>query len=95
MQFLEESSLLGEQVLSAEAAIELLSRKGLEGETHATELLDQDPLEIRVKAVETRTGFARVHRLKRSMFDSQEYRKLVQVHRQLIELAGTPAFTHS
>jgi DNA gyrase subunit B len=92
VQFLEESSLLGEQVLSAEAAIELLSREGLEGETHATELLEQDPLEIRVKAVETSTGFARVHRLKRAMFDSQEYRKLVQVHRQLIDLAGTPAF---
>ncbi|HEV7942163.1 MAG TPA: DNA topoisomerase (ATP-hydrolyzing) subunit B [Solirubrobacteraceae bacterium] len=92
VQFLEESSLLGEQVLSAEAAIELLSREGLEGETHATELLEQDPLEIRVKAVEAKTGFARVHRLRREMFDSQEYRKLVQVHRQLIELAGTPAF---
>jgi DNA gyrase subunit B len=92
VQFLEESSLLGEQVLSADAAIELLSREGLEGETHATELLEQDPLEIRVKAVEARTGFARVHRLRREMFDSQEYRKLVQVHRQLIELAGTPAF---
>ncbi len=92
VQFLEESSLLGEQVLSAEAAIELLSRQGLEGETHATELLEQDPLEIRVRAVETRTGFARVHRLRRAMFDSQEYRKLVQVHRQLIDLAGTPAF---
>jgi DNA gyrase subunit B len=92
VQFLEESSLLGEQALSAQSAIELLSREGLEGETHATELIDQDPLEIRVKAVETRSGLARVHRLKRAMFDSQEYRKLVQVHRQLIELAGTPAF---
>jgi DNA gyrase subunit B len=93
VQFLEESSLLGEQTLSAEAAIELLSRQGLEGETHATEPLEaDDPLEIRVRAVETRTGFARVHRLRRAMFDSQEYRKLVQVHRQLIELAGTPAF---
>jgi DNA gyrase subunit B len=93
VQFLEESSLLGEQTTSAETAIELLSRQGLEGETHATELLDADDLlEIRVRAVETRTGFARVHRLPRTMFDSQEYRKLVQVHSQLIDLAGTPAF---
>src|SRR6202043_3567218 len=42
VQFLEESSLLGEQVMSAEAAIELLSRAGLEGETHATELTEED-----------------------------------------------------
>ena len=93
VQFLEESSLLGEQVMSAEAAIELLSRAGLEGETHATELLiEEDPLEIRVKAIESKTGFARTHRIKRTLFDSQEYRQLARVHAQLIELAGTPAF---
>ena len=92
VQFLEESSLLDEQVMNADDAIELLSRKGLEGETHATELLERDPLELRVKATETRTGFARTHRIKRDLFDSQEYRQLAAVHRQLIELAGTPAF---
>ena len=93
VQFLEESSLLGEQVMSAETAIELLSRAGLEGETHATELLiEEDPLEIRVKAIEARTGFARTHRIKRTLFDSQEYRQLARVHAQLIELAGVPAF---
>ena len=92
VQFLEESSLLGEQVMSTEAAIELLSRAGLEGETHATELVNQDNGEIRVKAVEAKTGFARTHRIRRSLFDSQEYRQLARVHGQLIELAGTPAF---
>ncbi len=92
VQFLEESALLGERVTNAEQAIELLSREGLEGETHATELLEVDPLELRVKAVETRTGFARTHRIKRTLFDSQEYRQLAAVHEQLIELAGTPAF---
>jgi DNA gyrase subunit B len=92
VQFLEESSLLGEQVMSGEAAIELLSRAGLEGETHATELIGHDDSELRVKAVETKTGFARTHRIKRSLFDSQEYRQLARVHGQLIELAGTPAF---
>jgi DNA gyrase subunit B len=92
VQFLEESSLLGEQVMSAEAAVELLSRKGLEGETHATELIGQDATEIRVKAVETRTGFARSHRIKRALFDSHEYRQLARVHAQLVELGGTPSF---
>jgi DNA gyrase subunit B len=92
VQFLEESSLLGEQVMTAEAAVELLGRAGLEGETHATELLSQDDGLIRVKAVEAKTGFARTHRIKRSLFDSQEYRQLARVHAQLIELAGTPPF---
>jgi DNA gyrase subunit B len=92
VQFLEESSLLGEQVTSVEGAIELLGRQGLEGETHATELLAQDNGEIRVKAIEASTGFARTHRIEHSLFDSQEYRQLARVHGQLVELAGTPAF---
>jgi DNA gyrase subunit B len=92
VQFLEESSLLGEQVMTGEAAIELLGRAGLVGETYATELLDHDDSEIRVKAVEAKTGFALTHRIKRALFDSQEYRQLARVHAQLIELAGTPAF---
>src|SRR6202049_4101273 len=92
VQFLEESSLLGEQVMNGEAAIELLGRAGLQGETHATELITQDPQEFRVKAVEAKTGFARTHRIRRSLFDSQEYRQLARVHAQLVELAGSPAF---
>jgi DNA gyrase subunit B len=92
VQFLEESSLLGEQVMSAEDAVELLSRAGLDGETHATEMVSEDGEEIRVKAVEAKTGFALTHRIKRTLFDSQEYRQLARVHGQLVELAGTPAF---
>jgi DNA gyrase subunit B len=92
VQFLEESSLLGEQVSTADAAIELLERADVAGETHATELVGHDEQEIRVKAVEAKTGFALTHRIKRSLFDSQEYRQLSRVHAQLIELAGTPAF---
>src|SRR5437667_5345487 len=52
VQFLEESSLLGEQVMTPAAAIKLLGRKGLKGETHATELLAQDDGLIRVKETE-------------------------------------------
>ncbi len=92
VQFLEESSLLGEQVTSAEGAIELLGREGLEGEAHQTELVSQDAEEMRVKAVEASTGFARTHRIRRALFDAHEYRQLVRVHAQLIELAGTPPF---
>jgi DNA gyrase subunit B len=92
VQFLEESSLLGEQVMGADAAVKLLSREGVDGETHATDLVGQDEQELRVKATETRTGFARTHRLKRGLFESQEYRQLAAVHAQLIDLAGTPAF---
>jgi DNA gyrase subunit B len=92
VQFLEESSLLGEGVLSVDAAIELLNRSGLEGETHETEVLGRDNGEIKVKAIETKTGFARTHVLLAALFDSPEYKSLVRVHEQLIELAGVPPF---
>jgi DNA gyrase subunit B len=92
VQFLEESSLLDEQVMSAEAAIELLAKASVVGDTHLADVVDQDPLEIRVKAVEAKTGFARTHRIKRALFDSQEYRQLARVHSQLVELVGTPPF---
>jgi len=92
VQFLEESSLLGEQVTSTDGAIALLSSNGREAETHTTEILGQDASEILVKAIEASTGFARTHRISTALFDSPEYRQLVRVHMELIELAGTPAF---
>ncbi len=92
VQFLEESTLLGERIDSAEAAIELLRRADVAGDTHTTELVDTDPVELRVRAVEAKTGFARVHRIKRALFDSREYIQLARVHAQLTELAGAPPF---
>ncbi len=92
VQFLEESSLLGEQVMSVGAAIELLGRSSAVGDTHLADVVDQDPVAIKVKAVEAKTGFARTHTIKRDLFDSPEYRQLARVHGQIVELAGSPAF---
>ena len=92
VQFLEESSLLGEQVTDVEEAVKLLGRSGLKGETHATEVLARENGVIKVKAVEAQTGFARTHTLQAALFDSPEYKALLRVHGQLIELAGTPSF---
>jgi len=92
--FLEESAVLDQGITSAEAAVELLERVGIEGEpfeTHVQE--DADAERIVVKAIETKTGLARTHRLARTLFDETEYRSLVRVHAQLVELAGTPPFT--
>jgi DNA gyrase subunit B len=90
--FLEESALLDERVESDEQAIAHLSLGHLPGVPHETELLSTDEAEIRVRAVETRSGLARTHRIRRALFTAPEYRALVKVHHQLIELAGTPPF---
>ncbi len=90
--FLEESALLDERVESDEQAIAHLSLGHLPGVPHETELLPSDDDDIRVRAVETRSGLARTHRIRRALFTAPEYRALVKVHHQLIELAGTPPF---
>jgi DNA gyrase subunit B len=92
VQFLEESSLLTEQVAGADGAIALLSRNGDAADTHKTEVIEQDPVEIRLRAVEASTGFARTHRIRRALFESNEYRQLARLHMQLGELVGVPPF---
>jgi DNA gyrase subunit B len=90
--FLEESSLLSEQVEDVETAIKQLERAGLEGESHETEVVSTADEVVVVKAIETRTGLARTHRLPHTLFESDEYRSFVRVHASLVELAGTPPF---
>jgi DNA gyrase subunit B len=91
--FMEESALLDEQVATVDAAIELISRQGLEGQAYSTELVDQDAERISVRAVETKTGLARTIRIPKSLFEDSEYKAFIKVHAQLVELAGTPTFT--
>jgi DNA gyrase subunit B len=93
VRFLEESSVLDEQIETADQAIALIERSNGDGAVYTTELLDRDDLELRVRAIEQKTGLARTHRIRRALFDSPEYRSFVKVHRQLVELAGTPPFS--
>jgi DNA gyrase subunit B len=93
VRFLEESSLLDEQVDTAEKALELISGPVRDGAALGVELVDHDPMQLRVRAVEAKTGLAETHRIRRALFDSNEYRTFMKVHAQLVELAGTPPFT--
>ena len=93
VQFLEESQILDEQVRSGDELIALIGRADPEGEPFTTEVVASDDGLIRVKAVERRTNLARTHRLRRSMFDANEYRQLARVHAELVGMAGTPPFT--
>jgi DNA gyrase subunit B len=90
--FLEESQILDEQVATAEELLELIGREDPESEPYTTELVAADDGLIRVRAVERRTNLARTHRLRRSLFDANEYRQLARVHGELEKMAGTPPF---
>ena len=91
--FLEESSLLDEGAMNAEAALAVLTREGVEGEPFEMTIVDRTPgVSVTVRAVEVKTGLARTHVLPRTLFESNEYRQLVRVHGQLLELAGAAPF---
>jgi DNA gyrase subunit B len=91
VRFLEESWILDREVMDSATALELLDGRA-EDEVYSTEVLDRDDDLIIVKAIEKNTGLAQTHRLRTTLFDSPEYRSFVKVHRQLVELAGTPPF---
>jgi DNA gyrase subunit B len=91
--FLEESSLLDEQVESADEALRLLGRPAEDGAVYTTQVLDQDERSFRVRAVESKTGLAQTHRIRRELFESPEYRNFLRVHGALVESAGVPPFT--
>jgi DNA gyrase subunit B len=93
VQFLEESMILDNEVRTPEELIELIQREAPDTEPYVTELISAEDGLIRVKATERRTNLARTHRLRRSMFDSNEYRQLARVHGELVKLAGTPPFS--
>jgi DNA gyrase subunit B len=65
----------------------------VQGATLATSVVSSEDGLVVVRGVEQRSGLAQTHRLRRSLFDSKEYREFVKVHAQLAELAGTPPFT--
>jgi DNA gyrase subunit B len=93
VNFLEESMILDEQITTPEALLELVGRETPENEPYTTELIAADDGLIRVRAVERKTNLARTHRLRRAMFDANEYRQLSRVHGELVKMAGTPPFS--
>ena len=92
IQFLEESQILDNQVTTVEQLLELVAREDPENEPYSTELVSTDDGMVRVRATERRTSMARTHRLRRGMFDANEYRQLARVHGELVKMAGTPPF---
>jgi DNA gyrase subunit B len=91
--FLEESQILDEQITTVEALEQLLARETPDSEPYSAELLPTEDGVLRIKAVERKTNLARTHQLRRTLFETNEYRQLSRVHAELVRMAGTPPFT--
>jgi DNA gyrase subunit B len=90
--FIEECSVLDQDVRDAAGAIAFLRTVGETG-TYAVEVVETTEEVLKVRAVESRTGLARTHRIAPSLFDSRDFREFGRVHKELIGLVGRPAFT--
>ena len=92
VRFLEESSLLDEQVATVAAAREVLQRGGGTNEPFDTEVVESSDELVVVKAIERQSGLARTHRLPATLFEHHDYRKFAEVHAALLKQVGRPPF---
>ena len=91
--FLEESGVVDEQIASVEAVIELIEREGIANAPYETSLVRRDGDDLMVRAVETKTGLARLLAIPKRLFEAQDFRYFTRVHVQLTEMAGNAPFT--
>jgi DNA gyrase subunit B len=92
VRFLEESSLLDEEVATIAGARKVLGRRQAEGEPFETEVLEDGGDLLTVKAIERKTGLARAHKLPKELFEHHDYRKFAEVHAALLKQVGRPPF---
>src|SRR5436305_2343582 len=92
ISFLQEARLLEEQITDVAALLRLVAKDGQNGESYRAELLSEDDHEVVIRTIETRTGLAPTHNVPRATLEAEEYHRLAEVHRELVELVGTPPF---
>jgi DNA gyrase subunit B len=92
VRFLSESQILDEGAASLAGVKKLLTGTDPEGEPFDTEILSESDEELEVKAVHRSDGLARTHTLRKAMFASNDYRRLVEVHQDLLKQVGRPPF---
>ncbi|HWD66179.1 MAG TPA: DNA topoisomerase (ATP-hydrolyzing) subunit B [Solirubrobacteraceae bacterium] len=91
--FIEQARLLDENVTDIDGLLRLLAREGDESDPFSCELVRETETEIVVRTIERRSGLATTHHVRRSALEANEYQRLASVHKDLVELAGSPAFT--
>ncbi len=91
--FIEQARLLDENVTDVDGLLRLLSREGDEADPFTCALVRETETEVVVRTIERRTGLATTHELRRSALEANEYQRLASVHKELVELVGSPAFT--
>jgi DNA gyrase subunit B len=90
--FLAESQILDAGVATIGEARKLIEAEDPEGEPFETGLVEATKDGLVVKAVHRASGLARTHRLSEALFRLTDYRKLVELHGELLKQVGRPPF---
>jgi DNA gyrase subunit B len=92
IRFLGESEILDRGVTSLSEVKEVLNGDAGEAEPFDTEIVSESGDEILVRAVHRRDGLAKAFELSAGLFESHDYRRLVESHRELLGQVGRPPF---
>jgi DNA gyrase subunit B len=93
--FMQQARLLEEQITDVPSLVRHVGgheRNG-DGDAYKLQLISEEPDEIVVRTVESKTGLASTHHVRRAALDAHEYHRLAELHRELATLTGTPPFT--
>ncbi len=92
VRFLSESQVLDAGAATIAAVKKLIEADDPAEEPFETELVSSSKDALEVKAIHRRDGLARFHILPSKLFASTEYRRLVEVHADLLKQVGRPPF---
>jgi DNA gyrase subunit B len=92
VRFLAESRILDAGAATLASVKELLAAEASGEDVFDTEVLEQRDDGIRVRAVHRRDGLARTFDLAGDLFQSNDYRRLVDSHSELLKQVGAPPF---
>jgi DNA gyrase subunit B len=93
IDFVQQAELLDSEITDVDTLLRHIAKDNTNGEAYTAGLVAQNDNEIVIRTIETKTGLAQTHHFRRSTFDATEYHRLVAVHKELAEVAGTPPFT--
>jgi DNA gyrase subunit B len=94
VEFLQQARFLEQQITEVDQMLRQIAKDGQNGEggAYKLELISEEPEEVVVRTIETKTGLATTHRVRHATLAATEYRRLAEVHRELEQLVGAPPF---
>ena len=95
VRFLDESQILDQEVASLEGLKKLIAAGDDESQPFEIEIVSESGEGILVRAVHRRDGLARTFELPAALFESNDYRRLVDSHAELLKNVGKPPVTLS